>query len=44
MLGYQLTQLRNLAFSLQENMLHKERNGENAVPQGSVKEGISHEL
>ena len=41
-LRHQLEQLGNIALGPQEHMLHKERNGENAIPVGSVeREGPS---
>lgn len=41
-LCHQLAQLRNVALGPQEHMLHKERNGENAIPLGSVERGVPH--
>ena len=38
--SHQLTQLRNLTLRLQQHVLHKERDGENAIPVGSVKRGV----
>ena len=38
--GHQLEQLRNLTLCLQQHVLHKEWDGENAIPVGSVKRGV----
>lgn len=38
--GHQLEQLRNLTLRLQQHVLHEERDGENAIPVGSVKRGV----